>query len=78
MAVQDDDKSKNRESRYVYNKIGGNWIDNGDIVPDYVAADDEFGCSVSILGITALFGDPAPRAEEENGGSAYVVDICVP
>ena len=32
--------------------------------------------SVDILGSTALFG--APDAGEENGGSTYVVDLCVP
>ena len=71
-AMGDDDKGFNSGSGYVYTKIDGKWIGNGKIVPENGEAYDWFGYSVAISGSTALFG--APRAGEENGGSAYIVD----
>ena len=61
---------------YVYTNIDGKWTKNVKIVPEDGAASDYFGTSVAISGSTALFG--APDAGEENGGSAYIVDLCVP
>ena len=63
-------------SGYVYTKIDREWIENVNIVPEDGAASDYYGTSVAIPGSTALFG--APDAGEENGGSTYVVDLCVP
>ena len=56
---------------YVYSKIGGEWINNGKIVPEDGAAGDNFGCSFSFLVSTALFG--APLVGNENSGSADIV-----
>ena len=61
---------------YTHTKIDGEWIENANIVPEDGAASDYSGTSVAIPGSTALFG--APDAGEENGGSTYVVDLCVP
>ena len=64
-------------SCYVYIMIDGKWIENGKIVPEDGVAGDQFWTSVSLLGITALFG--APNAGERNRGSAYIYDdISVP
>ena len=75
-AYGDDERGSNIGSGYMYNKIGWVWIENVKIVPEDGAADDFIGCSVAILGSTVLFGTLFLR--EENGSSAYVVDICVP
>ena len=61
---------------YVYTKIGGNCIENGNIFPEDGAVQEEFGGSVALSGSTALFRYPLER--EVNCGAAYVVDICVP
>ena len=72
----DDDKGDDSGSGYVYTNIDGKWTEDVKIVPENGAADDQFGYSVAILGSTDLFG--ALDAGDENGGSAYVVDLCFP
>ena len=72
----DSERGVSSGSGYVYTKIGGNWIENGKIFPENGAANDWFGHSVALSGSTALF--VAPNAGEENVGSAYIIDICVP
>ena len=75
-AAYDDDKGDDGGSGYVYTKIDGKWIENVKIVLENGESDDQFGYSVAILGSTDLFG--ALDAGDENGGSAYVVDLCFP
>ena len=61
---------------YVYTKIGGNCIENGNIFPEDGAVQEEFGGSVALSGSTALFG--VPWVGEVYPGYVYIVDLCVP
>ena len=73
----DDERVSNSGSGYVYTNIIRKWTQNGKIVPVYGRFNEYFGYSVSLLGGTALFGDPL--IGEENRGYAYIVDsICIP
>ena len=74
-AQYDNERGNDNLYSYVYTNICSKWNKNGEIVPEYGEAYDEFGSSVSLLVSTAMF--VSLYAGEENGGSAYIIDICV-
>ena len=75
-SIYDEEWVINSGSVYVYTNISGKWIEKGKIFPEGGADNEYSGYIVSILGSTSLFGAPDNWAEE-NGGSAYVVDLFV-
>ena len=50
----------------MYTKIGVVWIDIDKIVPEDVAAHDNFGTSVTLLGRNVLFGRLCPSCSRIN------------
>ena len=71
-AHYDDDNGTKSGSAYVFRFDGSQWVQEAKLVPADGAAEDWFGCAVSISGNTALVG---ARYDDDNGnasGSAYV------
>ena len=71
-AAKDDDHGTSSGSAYMFEKISGTWTQVAKLVPEDGAADDGFGCSVSISDGTAIIG---ARNDDDNGlnsGSVYV------
>ena len=61
-------------SAYLFDTANGNQI--GDkLLPDDGAADDRFGWSVGISGITVIVGAPQDDGNGTDSGSAYLFDI---
>jgi hypothetical protein len=72
-AYQDDDNGFSSGSAYVFTRSGASWTQQAKLIAGDGAADDRFGCSVSISGDTALVG--AYLDDNNKGGdsgSAYV------
>ncbi|WP_309381220.1 InlB B-repeat-containing protein [Cerasicoccus frondis] len=71
-AYQDDDEGKNSGSVYVYTRNNDVWSLQTKLTASDAAADDYFGCSVSISGDTALIGAHYDDDDGSASGSAYV------
>ena len=68
----DDDNGIDSGSVYVFVRMGATWTQQAKLLPSDGAAEDEFGCSVSLSGDTAIIG---AYSDDDNGidsGSAYV------
>jgi hypothetical protein len=64
-------------SAYVFVRAGGVWTQRAKLTASDAAAYDEFGCSVSLSGDTAVIGAVwDDYAGLENAGSAYVFDLA--
>lgn len=59
-------------SAYIFEKVGGIWTQTQKLVGSDVADHNNFGCSVFILGNTAIIGDRGDDEKGENSGAAYV------
>jgi hypothetical protein len=64
-------------SAYVFDLIGGNWLQTKKFTTDDPAANDDFGYSVSLSGNKALVGAPfdSDNGNGSSSGSAYVFDL---
>ncbi len=57
---------------FVYRHNGSGWIEEAELVPSDLAADDEFGVSVGVSGNTIVVGSHFDDDKGEDSGSAYV------
>lgn len=62
---------------YVFAKSGSNWFEEAILMPNDIAADDYFGCSVSLSGdgnvaIIGAYADDGPNDDLTAAGSAYI------
>ncbi len=72
-AYGDDDNGSKSGSVYIYElQADGTWGDETKWTPDDGAADDYFGCSVSISGDYALVGAYGDDDKGDEAGSAYI------
>ena len=76
-AREDDDKGSNSGSAYVYTRdtpgdLASTWTQVAKLTADDGAADDIFGCSVSIDGDTMVIGAHQDDDKGTSSGSAYV------
>ncbi|XOF35274.1 MAG: FG-GAP repeat protein [Candidatus Electrothrix sp. YB6] len=71
-AYYDDDKGSSSGSAYVFVRSGDTWTQQNKFVAEDGAADDNFGCSVSVSGDTAVIGAPYDDDKGSSSGSAYV------
>ena len=74
MAVYDDYRGNDIGYGYVYTKVDWDRIQNRKIFPEDGIANYYFGYSVVTSVSLAIFGTSARYAEEDHGGSAYIVD----
>lgn len=71
----DDDNGNNSGSAYIFDLVGGIWLETAKLLPDIGAAADNFGSSVSLDADTALIG---AYGNDENGdlsGAAYIFEF---
>jgi hypothetical protein len=71
-AQQDDDNGANSGSAYVFTRTGTTWTQQAKLLASDGAAGDNFGCSVSLSGDTALIGAYNHYNNGTDSGSAYV------
>ncbi len=71
-AYSDDDHGTNSGSAYVFQEIGGVWVQVAKLTAADGATYDRFGCSVALSGDTALIGAWRDDDYGTNSGSAYV------
>jgi len=71
-ARHDDDNGSESGSIYVFRYDGSNWDEEIKLLASDGAAEDEFGCSVSISGNTIIAGAHRDDDNGSNSGSAYI------
>ncbi|QOJ15824.1 MAG: thrombospondin type 3 repeat-containing protein [Planctomycetia bacterium] len=71
-ATGDDDGGSNSGSAYVFVRSGVTWAHQAKLIAPDAAAGDEFGCSVSISGESAIIGAKSDDDAGGGSGSAYV------
>jgi len=71
-ADENDDNGEGSGSAYVFRWNGSSWVEEQKLLPSDGAAEDYFGCSVSISGNVALVGADENDDNGEGSGSAYV------
>ena len=74
-AYGDDNNGSQSGSAYIFSRDQGgpdNWGEVIELTPSDGAADDGFGCSVSISGDTAIVGADGDDDNGSNSGSAYI------
>jgi hypothetical protein len=62
----------NSGSAYVFTRTGTTWMQQAKILSSDGAGGDNFGCSVSLDGDTALIGAPGDNDNGDISGSAYI------
>jgi hypothetical protein len=67
-AYLDDDKGADSGSAYIFKYDGATWVQQAKLTASHGAANDQFGCSVSINGDYAIVGVQGDNYE----GSAYI------
>jgi len=71
-AGYDDDNGIHAGSAYVFTRTGTTWNQEAKLLASDGAAGDQFGCSVSLSGDTALIGANWDDDKGDSSGSAYV------
>jgi len=71
-ASLDDDNGVDSGSAYVFTRTGTTWTQQAKLLASDGAADDQFGCSISLDGDTALIGANCTDDNGVDSGSAYV------
>ncbi|MDY7110593.1 MAG: FG-GAP repeat protein [Planctomycetota bacterium] len=71
-AEKDDDNDDDSGSAYVFRRVGANWTEEAKLLASDGAAEDDFGCSVSISGEIAVIGASGDDDHGSKSGSAYV------
>ena len=71
-AYRNDDDGENSGSAYIFVRDGDEWTQQQKLTADDAAANDEFGCSVSLSGDYAIVGASRDDDDAEDSGSAYV------
>ncbi|MCX7427752.1 MAG: Ig-like domain-containing protein [Planctomycetia bacterium] len=70
----DDDGGTSSGSAYIFENTGDGWIQVAKLTADDDAADDYFGCSVSISGTRAIIGADLDDDGGTSSGSAYIFE----
>ncbi len=73
-AYGDNDNGSGSGSAYIFEKVGGSWVQNAKLTPIDGAANDFFGDAVSIDGDTAIIGAYRDDDRGSGSGSAYVFE----
>ena len=68
----DDDNGANSGSVYIFHRSGTTWTEQAKITASDGAADDRFGCSISISGDYAVIGAGYDDDNGAESGSAYI------
>ena len=71
-AFADDDNGATSGSAYVFENLGGVWVEVAKLTASDAAAGDRFGQSVSVSGNTAVVGADLDDDNGTDSGSAYV------
>ncbi|MFC2084703.1 FG-GAP repeat protein, partial [Bacteroidota bacterium] len=71
-ALWNDDAGSNSGSAYIFSFDGTSWSEEAKLTASDAAANDEFGCSVSISGDRAIIGAKRNSDAGSNSGSAYI------
>ncbi len=71
-AQGDDDLGNDSGSAYVFERVGGTWVQVNKLLASDGAADDSFGTSVAIDGDKAIVGAPGDDPSGDSSGSAYL------
>jgi hypothetical protein len=71
-AELDPEVSTNAGAAYVFDNVGGVWIEQAKLLPVDLAQGDRFGTSVALSGDYLLVGSPRDDDRGSNSGSAYV------
>ncbi|MCB9915512.1 MAG: FG-GAP repeat protein [Planctomycetes bacterium] len=71
-SAQDDDNGLESGSAYVYDRVGGAWVEAAKLKPSDGAAGDTFGEGLSIAGDLLVVGSPQDDDAGSASGSAYV------
>jgi len=72
-AIGDDDKGNDSGSAYIFKRDGESWVQHPKLLASDGAAEDYFGCSVSISGDYAIIGACRDGDRGDVSGSAYIV-----
>jgi FG-GAP repeat len=70
-ALKDDDKGESSGSAYIFQRLGGAWVQQAKLTADDGAAGDVFGSSVALSEDTAIVGAFGDDDTGERSGSAY-------
>ena len=73
-AIRDDDRGNNCGAAYVFEKVGGEWVQTAKLTGDDGEAYDNFGDEVSLHGDRALIGAWQDDDHGTDSGSAYVFE----
>jgi hypothetical protein len=73
-AFNDDDNGPDSGSAYIFEKTGGNWIQQTKLLPADGGAEDRFGLSVSVTENTVIVGTPGDDDNGPDSGSAYMFE----
>lgn len=71
-AIKDDDNGAQSGSAYVFTRTGTTWTQQQKLIASDGEPYENFGCSVSVSGETALIGADFGDGNEDFSGSAYV------
>ncbi len=74
-AFADDDAAHDSGSAYVFERIGGAWVETAKLSPPDAAASDAFGAAVAVAGDTALVSSLRDDDSGPNSGSLYVYEL---
>ena len=73
-ALWDDDNGSQSGSAYLFEESGSDWVQVAKLLASDGAADDYFGCAVSISDDTIVVGASGDDDNGSSSGSAYVFD----
>lgn len=73
-APNDDDGAANSGSAYIFENVGGDWIQTAKLLAADAAIEDLFGSAVSIDDDAAIVGAPNDDDRAFNAGSAYIFE----
>ena len=76
VGAQWDDEDGNRSgSAYVFERVGGTWVEQQKLTASDGGAVDDFGRAVSLSSDQALIGTPGDDDRATNAGAAYVYEL---
>jgi hypothetical protein len=74
-AFADDDAAHDSGSAYVFERVGGAWVETAKLAPPDAAAGDAFGVAVAVAGDTALISSLRDDDSWPNSGSVYAYEL---
>ncbi len=73
-AFADDDAAHDSGSAYVFERIGGAWVETAKLAPPDAAAGDAFGVAVALAGESALISSLRDDDSGPNSGAVYAYE----